>query len=37
MKQKKMKNCGLWMKVDLALTARLDMDGLKPESELRLK
>ena len=32
-----MRNCGLWMKADLALIARLGMDGLKLESGLQLK
>ncbi len=31
-----MRNCGLWMKADLALTARLGMVGLKLESGLQL-
>ncbi len=32
-----MKNYGSLMKADLALTAELDMGGLKLESELQLK
>ena len=32
-----MRNYGFMTKADLALTAKLDMAGLKPELELQLK
>lgn len=35
MKSSQMKNYGFMMRVDLALTAKWDMDGLELESELQ--